>query len=192
MNSFSSIEKAIEYEYNRQVKIIEAGETVRQETRGWDDNKQISKSQRGKEEAADYRYFPEPDLPPMICEPEWVESIEVAELPIDKFERIQEQYAIKEDDAFIFAGDKHLCEFFETAAKLSGDNKKTANWILSELIAFMKEDNISVKETKVTPEHIAAIVTMINDGTISGKIAKDIFPEVYQTGKSPESIVEEK
>jgi len=192
MNSFSAIEKALTYEYKRQAKALDKWETLAQETRGWDDAKWISVSQRSKEEAADYRYFPEPDLPPLTVEKKYVDWLTVPELPIQKFERLQSQYWIKEDDAFLFSSDTNLCNYFEKTAELSWDAKKSSSWILSELIKFTKEDLIWVEESKVTPKHIASIIKMIADWEISWKIAKDVFPEVYKTWKNPEEIVEEK
>ena len=190
MNSFSAIEKAMAYEYKRQSKILDEWWIIVQETRGWDDNKWVSLSQRSKEEAADYRYFPEPDLPPIIIDQKILDAIEVAELPIQKTERLQSQYWIKQEDAFIFAWDKHLSSYFEQTCKLSWDPKKVANWILSELMCFTKEDLIWVNESRVTPSHIAEIVKMINSWEISWKIAKEIFPEIYKKWISPMEIIE--
>ncbi len=190
MNTFSWIEKAIFYEYKRQSKILDEWWTIAQETRGWDDNKAITKSQRSKEEAADYRYFPEPDIPPIIVSQELLDSIKVPELPIAKSERFQSEYWIKEEDALIFASDKNLASYFEQTCELSKDYKKISNWILSELMRFTKEDLIWVEQSKVKPNHIAEIITMINAWEISWKIAKEIFPEVYDKWTAPKEIVE--
>ena len=190
MNSFSSIEKAIAYEYERQSSILDEWWVIVQETRWFDDTKWITLSQRSKEEAADYRYFPEPDLPPVIINKDFCDQIEVPELPNKKFERLQSQYWIKADDAFIFAWDKNLTQYFEKTCELAWDNKKSANWILSELMRFTKEELIWVEQSKVQPEHIAEIIKMINSWEISWKIAKDIFPEVYEKWTSASEIVE--
>ena len=126
----------------------------------------------------------------LIIEDDFVSAIEVPELPAAKYARLQEQYWIKEDDAFILWSDKSLCDYFEETVELSGDAKKTSNWILSELMKFTKEDLIWVRDSKVTPQHIATIVKTINSGDISWKIAKDIFPEIYKDWTSPEVIIE--
>lgn len=192
MNSFSAIERAIEHEFKRQSKIIDEWWVIIQETRWWDDKKMTSQSQRSKEEAVDYRYFPEPDLPPLNLDEKFIENIFVPELPLQKFNRLQSEYWIKIEDAFIFAEDRDLCEYFEKVAKLSRDPIKTSSWILSELLRFIKEDWITILDTKVSPEHISEIVIMINDWIISWKIAKDIFPEIYQTWISPIELVDKK
>lgn len=192
MNSFSAIERAIKFEFKRQSQILDEWWVINQETRWWDDKKWISQSQRSKEEAVDYRYFPEPDIPPLNLSQEFINELIVPELPMQKYDRLQKEYWIKAEDAFIFAEDKHLCEYFEKSAKSSKDVLKTSSWILSELLRFMKEEWITILETKVLPSHISEIVEMIVSWTISWKIAKDIFPEVYQTWISPVEIVEKK
>ncbi len=194
MNSFSEISKAIVYEVSRQEKILNNGWRVDQETRGWDVDKGISVIQRSKEEAADYRYFPEPDLPPIIVQNEEIEEIKklLVELPLNRYERFIKEYGLTEEDAYLLTETKDIANYFEAAVKQSkGEVKKVSNWILSELFGFLKEDQISIIETKVTPEHLAEIVCLIKDGIISGKIGKQIFPEVYKTGKNPTVIVEE-
>lgn len=185
MNSFSSIDKAIKYEYQRQSKILDEWWRIAQETRGWNDKKWITESQRSKEEATDYRYFPEPDIPPVQLSQEFIDAINVPELPTDKYERIISQYNIKSDDAFIFAWNPELCDFFEATADKSKDPAKSANWILSELMALPPNNQI-------TPSHIASLIILINSWDISGKIAKEIFPEMYSTWVLPDVIVESK
>ena len=194
MNSFSEIEKAIAYEMKRQAKVLEAGERVDQETRGWDVVKGVSVIQRSKEDAADYRYFPEPDLPPVIVSDKEIEEAKafIVELPTARYERFREQYELPHDDAFILTETKDMADYYEAVVEQSKQPKKASNWILSELLKFLKEEQIDITETKVTPEHLAEIICMVEDGIISGKIAKDIFPEVYKTGENPTEIVEEK
>ena len=194
MNSFSEIEKAIAFEHKRQIKVLDAGGTIDQETLGWDVAKGTSVVQRSKEDAADYRYFPEPDLPPVIMSDAEIAEIkeQLVELPLQRFERFQEQYGLPHDDAYLLTETKDMADYYEEVVDQSKEPKKAANWILSELLKFLKEDQIDITETKVTAEHLAEIICMVKDGEISGKIAKEIFPEVYQSGENPSVIVEEK
>ncbi|MCD5382709.1 Asp-tRNA(Asn)/Glu-tRNA(Gln) amidotransferase subunit GatB [Candidatus Gracilibacteria bacterium] len=192
MNSFSEIEKALKYEYKRQAILLDSGKEVVQETRGWDAVKGESTGQRGKGGAADYRYFPEPDLPTILLSDEKIASVKKCDLPTEKYEKYQSEFGIKEIDAFILSSDVELSQFFEETAKISGDSKKSASWILSEFIKFLKEDLIKISESKVKPEHIGNLIKFINNGEISGKIGKEVFEEVYKTGKNPEDIIEEK
>lgn len=190
LNSFRSLEKALEYEISRQTEVLEGGGKVVQETRGWDDNKEITVSQRSKEEAADYRYFPEPDIPPIIVTKEEIEELkkEIPELSDAKVKRYQEELSLPADYAHQLSQSSELAAYFEKAFEVSGSAKKTANWLLSELLALEK----SIAESKLSPENLGKLVKLIEDGTISGKIAKDIFPEVYAGDLDPEKVVEEK
>ncbi len=194
MNSFTAIEKAIKYEQKRQEKVLSEGGIIDQETRGWDTAKEISLIQRSKEDAADYRYFPEPDLPPLIMKDKEIEDIKkgLTELPLDRYERFKEQYNLSHDDAYLLTETKEMADYYEETVKQCNQSKKVANWMLSELIKFLNEDQITICETKVSPEHLAELICLIEDNIISGKIAKDIFPEIYNTGKNPTEIVDEK
>lgn len=194
MNSFSEIEKAIAYEQKRQAKLLDEGVRIDQETRGWDPVKGISLIQRSKEDAADYRYFPEPDLPPILMTQKEIDEIKtlLVELPVQRYERFRAQYELPHDDAYLLTETKELADYYEAVVEQSKQPKKAANWILSELMKFLKEDHIDITETKVSPEHLAELICLIEDRIISGKIAKDIFPEIYQTGKNPSVIVDEK
>jgi aspartyl-tRNA(Asn)/glutamyl-tRNA(Gln) amidotransferase subunit B len=194
MNSFGNIEKAVRAEIKRQKEILESGGKIDQETRGWDVDKEISVSQRSKEEAADYRYFPEPDLPPVTFTAEDISAIQnsLPELPASKLERFIHEYQIAWDAAEIIAGDIELTEYFETAAKVSGSPKKTANWIIGDFLAAINEMGISPRESKLTAENLGKMVQMIEEGKISGKIGKEIFPELLATGKDVQSLVKEK
>jgi aspartyl-tRNA(Asn)/glutamyl-tRNA(Gln) amidotransferase subunit B len=193
MNSFGNIEKAVRAEIKRQKEILESGGKIDQETRGWDVDKEISVSQRSKEEAADYRYFPEPDLPPVTFTAEDISAIQnsLPELPASKLERFIHEYQIAWDAAEIIAGDIELTEYFETAAKVSGSPKKTANWIIGDFLAAINEMGISPRESKLTAENLGKMVQMIEEGKISGKIGKEIFPELLATGKDVQSLVKE-
>jgi aspartyl-tRNA(Asn)/glutamyl-tRNA(Gln) amidotransferase subunit B len=194
MNSFAAIEKAIDYEQKRQAKVLDEGGNIDQETRGWDTDKLVSVIQRSKEDAADYRYFPEPDLPPLIVSDEEIAEIkkQLVEMPLNKYERFREEYQLPHDDAYILTETRDLADYYEEVVRQSKQPKKAANWILSELLKFLKEDHIDITKTKVSAEHLAEIICMVEDGIISGKIGKEIFPEVYETGKNPTEIVEEK
>lgn len=194
MNSFGNIEKAVRAEIKRQKEILESGGKIDQETRGWDVGKEISVSQRSKEEAADYRYFPEPDLPPVTFTAEDIQTIKdtLPELPAFKLERFVNEYKIAWDTAEILAGDLELTEYFETAAKISGSPKKTANWIIGDFLAAINEEGITAGQSKLTAENLGQMVKMIEDGKISGKIGKEIFPELIETGKDIQALVKEK
>jgi len=194
MNSFRNIEKALEYEIARQTKLKDEGryEEVVQETRGFNVDTGKTFSQRGKEDAMDYRYFPEPDLPPLIITDEEIEELKkgIGEYPSQKISRFMEAgIAFKEADVLV--NDKVVCDFFEAVSEKTGDLKKTSNWVLGEVAKYMNEKPEFSLET-FDPEYLAKIITMIDDGKISGKIAKDIFEEVISGNKNPEKIVEEK
>ena len=194
LNSFRSLEKAVAYEIERQTEILDGGGQVVQETRGWDDNKEVTISQRSKEEAADYRYFPEPDIPPLVVTREMVEALkkEIPELPDAKAKRYQDELSLAERDAHQIASDPMLADYFESATKISGEPKKTANWILSELTALLNVNGISIIENNLSAENLGKLVKLIEDGTITGKIAKDIFVELYEKNADPEKLIEEK
>ncbi|HPD18048.1 MAG TPA: Asp-tRNA(Asn)/Glu-tRNA(Gln) amidotransferase subunit GatB, partial [Candidatus Goldiibacteriota bacterium] len=195
MNSFKNVQKALEYEAERQIKMMESGEKIFQETRLWDAGTEITLPMRSKEESHDYRYFPEPDLPPMEMSSEIIEEIrkEIPELPQEKLKRFIKEYNLPEYDAAVLTSDREISIFFENAAKISGDFKQTSNWIMTELMRKMNETGIEdVNETKVTPENLGKLILLIKNGTISGKIAKTIFDEMFESGGDPEKIVKEK
>jgi len=182
LNSFRSLEKALEYEIKRQIKILEDGGEVVQETRGWDDDKEITVSQRSKEEAADYRYFPEPDIPPLVVTKEEVDKLkaELPDLPDVKLKEYQ-NLGLSDQDAKRIAGDVKLMKFFDEAVKVSGAPKKTANWLLSEIKPLMLSDEFIVK-----PETIGKMIKLVEDGVITGKIAKDHLLEICYKDHDPE------
>ncbi|WP_270455506.1 Asp-tRNA(Asn)/Glu-tRNA(Gln) amidotransferase subunit GatB [Allisonella histaminiformans] len=193
INSFKGVERAIEYEALRQAEILEAGGTIKQETRTWDENEGVTKSMRSKEEANDYRYFPEPDLVPFTVSDEYIENIRktLPELPDARKARYMESYGLSAYDAAYVTSDKDRADFFEAMVKAGADAKEACNWLMGELAGMLSENGLEIKDSKVTPEAMAELLKLITKGTISGKIAKKIFPEMWETGKSAETIVKE-
>ncbi len=194
MNSFKHVEKALEYEIERQISALENGEKIVQETRLWDEKSGITKSMRSKEEAFEYRYFPDPDLVPLLIDDEWIERVkkDIPEMPKERQDRFVTEYGLKEDDARILTEEKSLADYFEEAVKNFNNPKSVSNWILSELLGYLNKENKSIENTLVKPSHIREIVELVDSGVISGKIAKSVFRETYETAKSPKAIVEEK
>ncbi len=194
MNSFRHVERALAYEIERQKKVIEEGEKVVQETRLWDPQKGVTEAMRGKEEAHDYRYFPDPDLVPLIVSPKWIEEIRAGlpELPLQRKERFVREYGIPEYDAGIITSSKALADYYEECVGLFPDPKQVSNWIMGDLLRLLNEDNREVEECPLTPAQLAEMLGLIRDGTISGKIAKTVFEEIYRTGKGAKEIVQEK
>ncbi len=195
MNSFRFVEKALEYEITRQTKAIEDGEKIIQETRLWDSAAGVTLSMRTKEEAHDYRYFPEPDLVPISVEKNWIEEIRkgLPELPGQKIERFIKEYQLPEYDSELLASEKPLAEWFEEAVKLGGNPKAASNWIMGELMRLLNEEGLSIEEKPaVKPAMLVEMIGLIENGTISGKIAKTVFEEMYKTGKQAKIVIEEK
>ncbi len=194
INSFKFVRDAIEYEIQRQTDLIESGGKVVQETRLFDSSRGVTVSMRSKEEAHDYRYFPEPDLLPLVIEAGMVESQRAAmpELPRAKRERFVAVYGIPAYDAGVLTSTRELADYYEEAVKKTGDPKATSNWIMGELLRLLKEDNRDVKDCPVTPENLAGLITIVKKGAISGKMGKEVFEEMYRTGKAPEDIVKSK
>ncbi|MCX8031481.1 MAG: Asp-tRNA(Asn)/Glu-tRNA(Gln) amidotransferase subunit GatB [Thermodesulfovibrionales bacterium] len=194
INSFKFVEKAIEYEIKRQISIIQDGGKVIQETRLWDPNSSITVSMRSKEEAHDYRYFPEPDLPPLVNLSIIAEEIkkDLPELPDQKRQRFIEQYKIPDYDVDNLVSDKSLAKWFEEAVDVGGHPKAVANWILSELLKLLNSENKSINDSLIKPKQLVSLLKLIENETISGKIAKVVFEEMYKTGKDPEKLIEEK
>jgi aspartyl-tRNA(Asn)/glutamyl-tRNA(Gln) amidotransferase subunit B len=194
MNSFRHVEMALEYEIKRQISLLEDGEQVVQETRLWDVNQGITISMRGKEEAHDYRYFPDPDLVPLRIDESWIEEIRkgVPELPSEKRERFVRQYGIPDYDAAILTSTKPLSSYYEEAVGYFNEPKTVSNWIMGDLLRELKRDEREIDQCPVTPQHLAEMLLMIQEGTISGKIAKDVFEEMYRTGDRPDKIVIDK
>ena len=194
LNSFRAIARSIEFEIQRQKEILESGGTVYQETRRWDDEAGEGYAMRAKEEANDYRYFPEPDLMPIRLSEEYINSIKntLPELPESRKRRYIAELGLPEYDAGIITSSKSLSDFFEVATKGCGNAKAVSNWIMTDIIRIAREKGIEYDELPFTPEQFAKLITLIDKGTISGSIAKKVFEEMSENGKEPEKIVEEK
>ncbi|MGI6145687.1 MAG: Asp-tRNA(Asn)/Glu-tRNA(Gln) amidotransferase subunit GatB [Clostridia bacterium] len=194
VNSFKSLERALEYEIERQREILEDGGVIIQETRGWDEGKGITTSMRTKEEANDYRYFPDPDLPPIVLEPEWIEEIRATlpELPNAKKERLVKELGLSTYDAGIITGSRALAEFFDETVALFNEPKTVANWLMVEFLSLLNANNMEIQESKITPQQLSSLLKSQKEGKISGKIAKTVFAEMFATGKDPEEIIKEK
>jgi len=196
MNSFRNVQRALEYEIKRQQYILEGGGQVIQETRLWDDSQGVTLSMRGKEEAHDYRYFPDPDLVTVEISEAWIEEVRktLPELPLEKRERFVRVYGIPPYDAVVLTSIPTSAAYFEeTVASLSRPVYKIAsNWVMGELTRFLNEDKKDFTESPVRPTSLAQLIDLIEDGTISGKIAKDVFEDMYRTGKAPRTIIDEK
>jgi aspartyl-tRNA(Asn)/glutamyl-tRNA(Gln) amidotransferase subunit B len=194
MNSFRNVQRALEHEIKRQQSILESGQEVIQETRLWDDSQGVTQSMRGKEEAHDYRYFPDPDLVPIVIDNEWIEEVKksLPELPLEKRERFVRDYQIPPYDAGVLTSSRALADYFEEVARLSGKPKIASNWVMGDVLRFLNEDKRDIKECPILPRDLAEMILIIEDGTISGKMAKDIIMEMYRTGKPPKTIIEEK
>ena len=194
MNSFKAIEKALAYEQKRQRKMIDAQEEIVQETRTWDENKGKTISMRGKEEANDYRYFPEPDLVPLEINEEWKNEIkeQLPELPAVRKKRFIGEYDLPEYDADVITDSRELADLFEECVSEYEDAKEVSNWIMGEFLRLVNEEKMEVEDTKITGHLLGKMLKMIEEGVISSKIAKTVFEEMFYTGKDPEQIVEEK
>jgi aspartyl-tRNA(Asn)/glutamyl-tRNA(Gln) amidotransferase subunit B len=194
INSFRFVEKAIEYEIKRQIRLIEEGGTVIQETRLWNAEKGITESMRSKEEAHDYRYFPEPDLVPIVADRKWVDEIRASlpELPDAKRTRFVTELGLPEYDADLLTAEKPVAEWLEKAVRAGGQPKAVSNWMMGELMRLLNEDNRSIDECPLQPERLSEMLALVEKGTISGKIAKTVFEEMYRTGKDAGTIVREK
>jgi len=194
MNSFKALEKALEYEAKRQIELLEDGGKVVQETRRWDEARGVTVAMRSKEEAHDYRYFPDPDLVPMVIDREWVEEIRkgLPELPEAKKNRFIEQYGLPEYDADVLTASRRLADFYEETVKGFNNPKVVSNWVMGELMRIMNEEGKELEEISLTPSHIVEMLQLMDKGIISGKIAKTVFEEMFHTGKRAEAIVEEK
>ncbi|MBF9031997.1 Asp-tRNA(Asn)/Glu-tRNA(Gln) amidotransferase subunit GatB [Rhodobacterales bacterium HKCCE3408] len=192
MNSMRFIQQAIEFEARRQIRIVEGGGTVVQETRLYDPDKGETRSMRSKEEAHDYRYFPCPDLLPLEIEQAWVDDIEanLPELPDAKKARFMGDFGLSDYDAGVLTADLSAAAYFEETAAAAGDGKMAANWVINELFGRLKKDEKGIEDSPITPAALAGIVRLIRSDTISGKIAKDVFETAYTTGRDPEEIVE--
>ncbi|MBI4445659.1 MAG: Asp-tRNA(Asn)/Glu-tRNA(Gln) amidotransferase subunit GatB [Acidobacteria bacterium] len=191
LNSFRFLQKALDYEIERQVDVIRRGGIVVQETRLWDEQAQKTFAMRSKEEAHDYRYFPEPDLLPLTISSEHLETIrrEIPELPEQKRERLVSTYKLTDEEAFSVAQNKAFADYFEDAAKASGNPRAVFNWMMGDWMRILKRDERDISESPVSPERLAGLLALLDQGTVSSKMAKDVFERMYQTGLEAEKIV---
>jgi aspartyl-tRNA(Asn)/glutamyl-tRNA(Gln) amidotransferase subunit B len=194
MNSFRAIQKALQYEVKRQIKALESGERIVQETRLWDEKRESTYPMRSKEEAHDYRYFPEPDLVPLVVDKRWIEEIRntIPELPDRRRERFIREYGLSEYDAGVLTAEKPLADYFEQVVRLYDNAKAVTNWVMVELLGRLNAANREIEESPVSPGQLAELLKLIEKGTISGKIAKTVFDEMFNTGKNPQLVIEEK
>ena len=194
MNSFRNVQRALEYEIKRQQYLVENGGIVVQETRLWDDAQGVTNSMRSKEEAHDYRYFPDPDLVPILIDDAWVEKIKegLPELPLAKRERFINDYQIPAYDAGVLTADKALALYYEEVVKICAKPKIASNWIMGDVMRFLNEEKRDIRQCPIKAESLAEMIKLIEEGAISGKMAKEIVEDMYRTGKSPQTIIEEK
>ncbi|WP_267384523.1 Asp-tRNA(Asn)/Glu-tRNA(Gln) amidotransferase subunit GatB [Cyanobacterium sp. uoEpiScrs1] len=194
MNSFSAIQKAIEYEIERQIKTLERGKSLFQETRLWEEKNQCTVSMRKKEGSSDYRYFPEPDIPPLEISLEQLENWRktIPELPAKKRKRYEKELGISAYDARVLTDDRDIANFYEKALETGADAKLVANWLTQDIAACLNSSKLDITEISLSPVNLGELVLLIEKGTISGKIAKEILPELLEKGGSPEKIVKSK
>lgn len=194
INSFKFIVQAIEYEIENQIKKLQSGKKIIQQTKQWDTKKHLTIAMRNKEESQDYEYFNDPDMPLLVVNDKWIENIkkEIPELPSEKSKRLQNTYKIGKYESQILVEDIELANFFEKSAKLSALPQQTANWILRNVLAFLKENKLKLSNSKFTPENFAILIKKINDKTINSKVAQEVFDQMAKTGKNPTEVIKEK
>ncbi len=194
LNSFHSVKLALEYEIERQANMLEAGGRIEQVTMGWDEARGVTVVQRSKEHAHDYRYFPEPDLPPLVLSREWVEGIRarLPELPDARRNRFVEQYGLSRYDAEVLTAERPVADYFESCVQAYPDAKTVANWITGELFRLLKATDTGIEAVKITPNALAELLTLVEKDTISISIAKDVFAEMFEMGRPASQIVKEK
>lgn len=193
MNSFKAVKKALQFEVNRQKKLLTEGEKIVQETRHWDESKNVTVSMRSKEEAHDYRYFPEPDLLPIKVDVKMIDNIRkcLPELPEARRERFIENYQIPKYDAEILTSSKAIGDYYESAASIYKNSKTLSNWIMGELMRFLNEGKIEIEKSPISPANLVEMLKLIDKGVISGKMAKEIFEKMFKTGRDASQIVKE-
>jgi aspartyl-tRNA(Asn)/glutamyl-tRNA(Gln) amidotransferase subunit B len=198
LNSFRALERSVAYEIKRQTREIQQGKSVVQQTVGWDENLGITVLQRTKEEEDDYRYFPEPDLPPLVIEPEWIARTRSAlpELPGAKLHRFTQQYGLSEYDAGVLVAEQAVADYYEeivaSLAEISQEDvrpKTIANWIIGELFGLLNQSGISIEQTRVTPQGLASLLLLVSHGEINQNTAKAVLAEMFSTGKPADEIV---
>ncbi|MEK6532738.1 MAG: Asp-tRNA(Asn)/Glu-tRNA(Gln) amidotransferase GatCAB subunit B, partial [Nitrospirota bacterium] len=194
INSFKFVKDAIEYEIKRQTKVLSEGGKIYQETRLWNLDRGETAVMRSKEEAHDYRYFPDPDLVPLKLDKEWIEGFRgsVPELPVARVDRLVRDYGLPEYDAGVLTVSKGIADYFEACVKLFNQPKTVSNWVMGELTRELNLSGIDITASPVTPERLIDLLQLVETGTISLKVAREIFPELYRSGKQPEQIVQEK
>ena len=194
LNSFKAISHAIEGERARQIELLEEGRQVIQETRRWDDNKESSYPMRSKEDAQDYRYFPEPDLVPIVISDEWLKEVKdrQPELRSEKLERYKKEYDIPEYDAEIITGTKKMADIFEATTAICNKPKKVSNWLMVETMRLLKENEMEAEDISFAPENLAKLIELADAGEINSSVAKEVFEEVFKNNVDPEKYVEEK
>lgn len=193
LNSFSAISRAVEAETNRQIDLLEAGEPVVQETRRWNDDKGYSYAMRSKEDAQDYRYFPDPDLPPMDISDEYLEALRAKqpEFKTEKMARYQEEFGLPEYDAAILTDTKKLADLFEQTTALCNQPKKVSNWLMGETMKLAKEKGVDLLSLSFSPEHLSKLIQLVDAGTINNSVAKDVFAIIFDEDIDPEAYVKE-
>ena len=193
LNSFSAIERAIEAEKNRQIDLIESGEKVVQETRRWNDDKEYSYAMRSKEDAQDYRYFPDPDLVPIHISDEWLEEIRSRqpEFKTEKMKRYKEEYGIPDYDIEILTDSKKLADIFEQTTAICNNPKKVSNWLMVETMRIIKEKSMDVSDISFSPANLAALIKLTDDGSINSSVAKEVFEKIFDEDIDPVKYVEE-
>ena len=193
LNSFKAITRAIEHERERQIELLEEGKIVTQDTRRWDDNKETSYAMRSKEDAQDYRYFPEPDLVPVVISDEWIAEIKARqpEFRSEKIERYKKEFDIPQYDAEIITNSKHMADIFEEASSICGKPKKVSNWLMVETMRLLKEHGMEPEEIAFSPENLAKLVMLAENGTINSSVAKEVFEKIFENNVDPDKYVEE-
>ena len=194
LNSFKAIARAIEGERTRQIELIEEGKKVIQETRRWDDNKEYSYAMRSKEDAQDYRYFPEPDLVPIVISDEWIAEIKARqpELRTEKLERYKKEFGLPDYDAEIITGHKKFADLFEATTEICNKPKKVSNWIMGEIIRLLKENEMDPEDIRFSPVNLAKVIDLADSGAINSTVAKEVFEEVFKDDIDPDKYVEKK
>lgn len=194
LNSFKAIARAIEGERARQIELLEEGKEVIQETRRWDDNKEYSYAMRSKEDAQDYRYFPEPDLVPIVISDEWLAEIKAKEpeLRTAKLERYKKEYDLPDYDAEIITGSKHMADIFEATTAICNKPKKVSNWLMVETLRLLKEHEMEPEDIRFSPENLAKLIELADAGTINSTVAKEVFEQIFDNDIDPDAYVEEK
>ena len=194
LNSFKAIARAIEGERERQIELLEEGKAVIQETRRWDDNKEYSYAMRSKEDAQDYRYFPDPDLVPVQISEEWLNRIKAKqpEFRTEKMARYKKEFGIPDYDIDILTGSKHLADLFEETVAICGQPKKVSNWLMVETLRLLKEREMEPEELRFSPKHLAALIALTDQKIINSSVAKEVFEAMFDTDTDPKKYVEEK